>query len=479
VGARITILGAGPGGYTGAIKAARLGADVTVIDQGEVGGVCLHWGCVPTKTMKATAEALETIRAAEEYGITLDGGFSVDMEKVMRRKREVIDTLADGILKSFRKTGVKFIQGVGEVLNPRLVRVTALGGETVDIANDRLILATGSRPVDIPGLRTDGKSVLSSDHALTLTEVPPRLLIVGGGVVGCEFACIFNAMGSTVTVVEAFDRLLPLESVDRDSSKSLQRELKKRKVQCELNRTVTKLDVSTEGTVTASIGPSPFFDPASLKPREKQEVTLEADKVLVCVGRGPNAAGAGLDSAGLEVDRRGWVVADARMRANLPDVYAVGDILGPERVMLAHAASAEAGVAVENALGANRDMDYSATPIAIFTTPEVAGVGLTELQARDRNSRADVEIFQLRELGKAQADGHLAGHVKIVYDTSNGAILGAHIVGRHAAELVNEAGLAIAAGVTMEKLASTIHAHPTFAEAFIETAQAAFPKIVG
>lgn len=470
---RITVLGAGPGGYIAAIRAAQLGAEVTVIEREQVGGVCLNWGCIPTKTIKATADIIESIRTAREYGVGIDQDPAVDMRRVMERKQEVVETLTDSIRSIFSSYSIRLVEGSGRMVDPRTVRVILKDGATQDIRNDKLILATGSTPLDIPPLPIDGVHILSSNHALMLEELPRSMLIVGGGVVGCEFAFIFQSLGCKVTVVEALDRVLPLPSVDKESSKILEREMKKRKIGLMLNRSAVSSDIMSQGRVQVTIGPSPMVDAAMLKEKDRRETSLEVDSVLVCVGRKLSTSGNGFRSVGLELHERGWVVANEKMETNISGVYAVGDILGPERVMLAHAATAEALTAVENALGGNRCMDYDTIPSGIFTTPEVAGVGFTEQQARERGLDVRTDSFMLRGLGKAQADGRLAGHLKIVSESSTGRVRGIHIVGHHAAELINEASLAVKLGVTVEQLASTVHVHPTFSEAFMEAAHAA------
>ena len=470
---KITVLGAGPGGYIAAIRAAQLEAEVTVIERERVGGVCLNWGCIPTKTIKATADVIDSIRTAREYGVDIDQDPTVDMKRVMDRKKEVVDTLIDSIRSLFTSYSIRFVEGEGSMVDPRTVRVNRRDGTSLDIRNDKLILATGSTPLDIPSLPMDGVHILSSNHALMLEKLPQSMLIVGGGVVGCEFAFIFRSLGCDVTVVEALERVLPLPSIDTESSKILEREMKKRKIRLMLKRSAVGSTSAPHGRVQVTLGPSPMVDPALLREKDRRETSIEVDSVLVCVGRKLSTSGNGFRSAGLELHDRGWVIANEKMETNLSGVYAVGDILGPERIMLAHAASAEALTAVENALGGNRRMDYDTIPSGIFTTPEVAGVGVTEQQAGERGLDVRTESFMMRGLGKAQADGRLAGHLKLVSEASTGRVRGIHIVGQHAAELINEASLAVRAGVTVEQLASTIHVHPTFSEAFMEAAHAA------
>jgi dihydrolipoamide dehydrogenase len=311
----------------------------------------------------------------------------------------------------------------------------------------------------------DGVKILSSDHALSLTQVPESIIIVGGGVIGCEFAFILSSLGTKVTVVEALDRLLPIPSVDEDCSKLLQREMKKRKIKFIVNRTVDSFE-ERDGQLDVTIGPSPFLKAPSEK--EAKPMQVQVAQMLVCIGRKPNTSGIGLETIGLAPDEKGWIATNDRMETGVADVYAIGDVLGPEKIMLAHVASTEGQVAAENALGANRQMDYRVVPGAIFTTPEVANVGLSEAQARENgfDVRADSVLF--RTLGKAQVIGEIAGQAKIVADRPSGKVLGVHIVGPHATDLIAEAALAMQMGGSVQDVAATIHAHPTLAEIMLE-----------
>ncbi len=309
--------------------------------------------------------------------------------------------------------------------------------------------------------------VCTSDEALHWKTLPKRLLIVGGGVIGCEFACILAGLGARVSLVEAMPRLIPLPSMDPDTTAVLLREMKKRKIQVHLGRTVSGLEPL--GTrVRAVIAAAPGGTGEAPPP-----ITAEFDKVIVAVGRRSNSAGLGLERLGLAADARGWLDADEGMRAGAPGVFAIGDALGPAKIMLAHVASAEGLVAAENALGASRRMDYGAVPAAVFTSPEVAAVGLTEAQAGEAGLAARAETFLFRALGKAQAMGEIAGQIKLVWDAGSQRVLGVHLIGAHATDLVAEATLTVRLGVKVGELAETIHAHPTLAEAMLEVAHRA------
>lgn len=462
---KITVLGAGPGGYVAAIRAAQLGAEVTVIEADNVGGTCLNHGCIPSKIMITTAEMLEKFHRAAEFGLAVEGEVRPDMQRLMARKNAVVKSQIKGILNLFKHHGIQFIKGSGYIKGPGLVAVKQYEGEELEVPWDKLILATGTTPFEIPAFPFDGHKIISSDHALSLEKVPKSIMIVGGGVIGCEFAFILSALGAKVTVVEALSRMLPLPSVDEACSKVLQREMKKRKIKFIVNRTVDAFEDDGE-KLRVTIGPSPFLENPSEK--DKKPMTAEVDQMLVCIGRKTNISDIGLETIGVKPDEKGWIVANERMETGVVGVYAIGDLLGPSKIMLAHVASTEAMVAAENAMGGSRTMDYTVVPGAIFTTPEVANVGLSEVQAREQghNVRADSVLF--RTLGKAQVIGEIAGEARIISDADSGKILGVHIVGPHATDLIAEAALAMRMGGSVKNLAETIHAHPTLAEIMLE-----------
>ncbi|WP_028577384.1 dihydrolipoyl dehydrogenase [Desulfomicrobium escambiense] len=464
---RITIIGGGPGGYTAAFAAAKAGAQVTLVEAAHMGGTCLNWGCIPTKTLKASAEALETAHRLAEFGISGGGEARPDMPAIVARKNKVSEILRGGLEKTCAKLKVTLLRGRGEVVSAGLVRVHGADGAVQEVAGDKVIIATGSSTLNLPTLPVDHTHIITSDDALELKTIPSRMLVVGGGVIGCELAFIFQALGSKVTVVEGLDRILPVPSIDADLSKLIQREMKKRGIGCELARTASKAEVTATG-VQVTLGPSPFVK--DLPASAQKESVLEADVVLVAVGRVPNTAGLGLAGAGVETDQRGWIKADARLETSVPGIYAVGDVLGPARIMLAHVAAVEGMVAVKNCLGASEAMDYSAVPAAVFTSPEVATVGLTEAQAREKGFNVTCPQSNFRELGKAQAMGELAGVFKLVVDADSGKLLGAHLAGAHVSDIIAEPTLALQLGATAKDLAKTIHAHPTLAEGIFETA---------
>ena len=464
---RIVVIGGGPGGYVAAIRSAQLGAEVTLIEEDSVGGTCLNRGCIPSKVMKRTAEILNDFNKAQEFGISVNGVVRPDMKALMARKEAVISDQTTGILKLLDHNKVCFMKGHAHLKGPNISEVKLEDGKTVEVPWDRLILSMGSRPLNIPSFPFDGKRVISSNDALNLQEIPESMLIVGGGVIGCEFAFIFASLGSKVTIVEAMDRLLPLPSVDKDCSKIIQREMKKRKIDFMLSRTVERIEKAGR-KACVTIGPSQFG--GKVNEKELTPLSLETDKVLVSIGRDPNTNHIGMENLGINMDKKGWILTDEQMRTNIEGVYAVGDVLGPSKIMLAHVASKEGLVAAENAVGNNLEMDYDVVPGAIFTMPEVACVGLTEIEAEERgyNIRSDKVLF--RNLGKAHVIGEIAGEAKIISEVDNGRILGVHMVGPHVTDLIAEAALAMNTGCTVKQLAETLHAHPTLSEIMFEVA---------
>lgn len=471
---KIAILGAGPGGYVAAVRSAQLGADVTVIEEENVGGTCLNWGCIPSKVMITTAELLEKIKKADAYGITVEGSVRPNMQRLMERKNAVIQAQTKGILDLLKHHHIRYLKGTGYLRDKGLAAVRLPNGEEQELSWDKLILATGTRPFDLPNLAFDGHKVLSSNDALCLQEVPESIMIVGGGVIGCEFAFLLSALGSKVTIVEALPRMLPLPSVDEDCSKVLQREMKKRKINFIVNKTVERFD-EVNGKLCVTIGPSPFLE----NPTEKDKKTLSenVDKILVCIGRKPNTTNIdGFDSVGVQLDEKGWVMTNERMETSAADVYAIGDLLGPSKIMLAHVASTEGLVAAENAMAGRRSMDYNIVPGAIFTSPEVANVGLTEAQAKTQGYEVRADSVLFRTLGKAQVIGDIAGQAKIVSEIGSGKILGVHMIGPHATDLIAEGTLALQTGAKVQDLAATIHAHPTLAEIMLETSLKALDR---
>ncbi len=469
----LVIIGGGPAGYTAAFDAARRGMRVTLAEQSSLGGTCLNHGCIPTKTMRASADALDMARRMAEFGVTGCASPAIDPALVKKRKNGVIDTLRGGLQKTAASLGIELLHGQAQIQGPGKIVVRGESG-LVETDCDAILIAAGSRELELPGLPFDHKFILSSSDALELENIPGRLLIVGGGVIGCELACIFRAFGSEVTIVEGQERLLPIPGIDADISSLLSREMRKRKIKMHLAATLKDVRVE-DGQALGTLAASPFAEQKA----PFREQPLSADMVFVTVGRSPATEGLGLAECGIKTDRRGWIEADDHLRTSVPGIYAAGDILGPSHIMLAHVAAVEGLAVVEGLAGGDGRMDYSAVPSAIFTGPEIGCVGLSESQAREKYANVACGTTQVRELGKAQAMGELPGFFKIIANGDDGAILGVQLAGAHASDILAEATLAINAAVSLEGLASTIHAHPTLAEGMWEAARGALISCKG
>ena len=455
----IAILGAGPGGYVAAIRAAQLGARVTVIENQALGGVCLNWGCIPSKALLAVVELGDKVKKAADYGLTVEGPVGYDPARMVARKNKVVEGLVKGIATLFKTWDIEHIDGTGELLDAKSLRVAKRDGTEVTVQADAIVIATGSSWPNLPLFRVDGTQIITSREALDLGSVPKSLLIVGGGVEGCEFASLYSGLGTKVTLIEMMPCILPLE--DAEISTFMARELKKRGAELSTGTTVEKVE-RQPGMVRATL---------------KDGVVVEAEQVLVSVGRGFNSNGIGLEKAGVQIGKRGEILVNDRMETNVRGVYAVGDVVG--KAMLAHVASAQGKVAVQNILGHTSKVSYNLIPAGIFTLPEIGRVGLTEQQAREnvqaigRNPDTDVKIgrFRYAALGKAQGTGDITGMFKIITDVKTQNILGVHIIGSHAADLVHEAAMAMHMGATAAQVAGMIHAHPTLSEGLMEAAE--------
>ncbi|TNF52351.1 dihydrolipoyl dehydrogenase [bacterium] len=448
---RLTILGAGPGGYVAAIKAAQRGASVTVIEDDEVGGTCLNWGCIPTKALVSSAEVLNKAKKIQEFGLELNGEVIPNIQKVIERKNKIVGSQVKGIRGLFKSWGINIIDGRGVIIDQKKIKVSLKKGGEEEIETDKIIIATGSRPAQIPVFPFDGKNIFSSNDALNLEKIPGSLLIIGAGVIGCEFAFIYREFGSEITMVEMMPRAVSTE--DEEISVLLERELKKKKIKLLTDVRVESVEVK-EDSISVSLSDGK---------------TLETEKILVSIGRSLNSKNIGLENIGVNTGQRGEILVNSKMETNIEGVYAVGDVIGG--LMLAHVASKEGIVAAENALGGNVEMNYDVVPSAIFTSPEIASVGLSEKQALERGYKFRVGRFQFRALGKAHAMGEIAGIVKLIADEESDRILGAHIIGPHASDLIHEAALAIEKGLTAQDIAHTIHAHPTLSEGIMEAAE--------
>ena len=449
---QLTIIGAGPGGYVAAIRAAQKGAQVTVVEGAEVGGTCLNWGCIPTKTLIASAEALERTRNAADFGILVSGEVGYNLDKIRERKDKVVSTQVKGIRGLFKSWGVKLIEGRGSMLSADTVRVVRKDGTVTDVKSDKVIIATGSRPAKLPGFPFDGESVITSDEAIQLTSIPKSLLIVGAGVIGSEFAFIYRSFGAEVTMVEMMARAISTE--DEEMSALLEREFKKAKIKLVTKVKVEKVEKGSDGMMVAKLS---------------NGTEVRTERILVSIGRSMNSENLGLESVGVAIGKRGEITVNERMETSVPGIYAIGDVTG--NMMLAHVASQQGLVAVANALGSDSRMDYRVVPAGIFTMPEIGSVGLREGQAIERGIKYRVGRFQFRGLGKAHAMGEITGMAKIIADEATDKVLGVHICGAHATDLIHEGALAMQLGATAKQLGEMIHAHPTLAEALMEAAE--------
>jgi dihydrolipoamide dehydrogenase len=441
---RVTIIGGGPGGYVAALKAAQLGAQVTVVEQSEVGGTCLNWGCIPTKTLIASAEVLHKARNLADYGIDFSGAVSPNLAKIMERKDKVVSIQIKGIRALFKSWDVTLVEGKGTLVSPERVQVEKKDGTEDTLEAEKVIIATGSRPARFPLFPFDGKDILSSDDIITIKEIPGSLLIVGAGVIGCEFASLFSEFGTRVTMVETQARALSTE--DGEVSELLEREFRKRGIVLMTGVGVTKVEKREDGIHS-------FIS-------DGREIVTE--KVLVSVGRSFNSENMGLEAVGVQTGKKGEIIADEKMETTVKGVYAVGDVVGG--MLLAHKASQEGIVAAHNACGREMKMDYEVVPAAIFTSPEISSVGLREHQVEEKGIPYRTGRFLYRALGRAHAAGEISGFFKIIADPGSDRILGAHLMGSHASDLIHEVAVAMKAGLKASDIAGTIHVHPTFSE---------------
>jgi len=449
----LIVIGAGPGGYVAAIRAAQLGLRTAVVEREHVGGTCLNWGCIPTKSLLRNAEVLSLLKRGKEFGFTFDN-LQVDFAGAIRRSRQVSGRLVKGVQSLLKKNKIDLVKGEGRLLASDRVAVEP-GGQVLEARH--IILATGARARSIPGLAIDGERIITSRHALAREECPESIIIVGAGAIGVEFAHLYHVYGAKVTLVEMLPRILPLE--DEEISKTLTSLLKRRKIAV---RTGTR----TEGATITDDGVAVRVKNAD----SDQEETLTTEVVLVAIGVQPNSDNVGLDSAGVKVDRRGFVPVDGFMRTNVPGAYAIGDLTG--KLLLAHVASAQGIVAAEHIAG-HRTLpieDYAFMPRCTYCHPQVASLGLTETQANERGHEIKVSKFPFRANGKALGLAEREGFVKIIADTVSGEILGVHMIGPEVTELLPELALARTLEATSEEIARTVHAHPTLSEVIMEAA---------
>ncbi|MEC8987734.1 MAG: dihydrolipoyl dehydrogenase [Verrucomicrobiota bacterium] len=452
----LVVIGAGPGGYTAAIKAAQLGMKTAIVEKDQaLGGTCLNVGCIPSKALLSSTELFhEAQKQFGSHGISADR-LSMDVSKMMKRKDDIVRKMARGIDYLMNKNGIERLAGMGRIVSANKVEVTSDGGSQ-KLNAKHILIATGSRVASLPFLEIDGETILSSDHAIALGEVPESMVVIGGGAIGLELGSVWARLGTKVTVVEFLPRIVAM--FDEDITLALQKLLQKQGLKFHLGTRVESADKNNGGVrLTASKG--------------DKKLELEAEKVLVAVGRNPNTEGLGVAEAGVELDERGCIKTNTERQTNVPGIYAIGDVVaGP---MLAHKAEQEAIAAVERMAGQSGSVNYDTIPSVVYTAPEVAAVGLIEAEAKEKGHEIVIGVFPFQANGRAVACGHADGLAKVIADKASGRVLGAQILSTNASELIAEAVLLMEFGGSAEDLARTIHAHPTMSEGLREAAHIA------
>ncbi len=448
----IAIIGSGPGGYVAAIRAAQLGLKTVIIERNKLGGVCLNWGCIPTKALLKSAEVFEEIKQAKNYGLKIDGVLA-DFPAIIKRSRRVADMNSKGVEFLMKKNKVDVLYGTAQFKNKNTLSVEAADGEKNEVTAKHIIIATGGRPRSIPGVEIDGDKIISSKQAMLLEKLPQSLIVIGAGAIGVEFAYLYNTLGSKVAVVEMLDSLLPLE--DKEITAILAKSFKKAKIAVHTSTRVVAVKASKDGVeITIS--------------SDGKSETLQADKALMAIGVRGNVEGLNLQAAGLK-DETSFIPVNEWYETEMKGVYAIGDIAGPP--LLAHVASHEGIVCVEKIAGVEtHTINYDSIPGCTYCQPQVASIGLTEEKAREQAYELKIGRFPYSASGKARAIGARDGMVKLIFDKKYGELLGAHIIGAEATELIAEIGMAKALESTTVELFKTMHAHPTLSEMIMEAA---------
>lgn len=456
----IIVLGSGPGGYVTAIRASQLGFKTAIIEKENLGGVCLNWGCIPTKALLKSAQVFEYLQHAEDYGLKASG-VEKDFDAVVKRSRNVADGMSKGVQFLMKKNKIEVINGFGTLKSGKKVSVKDADGNETEYSADHIIVATGARSRELPALPQDGKKVIGYREAMTLKEQPKKLIVVGSGAIGIEFAYFYKAMGTEVTVVEFLPNIVPLE--DEDVSKQLERTFKKSGIKIMTSSEVTKVDTSGEGVK------------ATVKTKKGEEV-LEADVVLSAVGIKTNIENIGLEDVGIATDRDKILVNDY-YQTNIPGYYAIGDVTPGQA--LAHVASAEGILCVEKIAGMHVEpLDYGNIPGCTYCTPEIASVGLTEKQAKEKGFDIKVGKFPFSASGKAKASGNSDGFVKVIFDAKYGEWLGCHMIGAGVTDMIAEAVVARKLETTGHEVLKAVHPHPTMSEAVMEAVADAYDEVI-
>ncbi len=457
----VIIIGSGPGGYVTAIRAAQLGLKVAVVEKENLGGICLNWGCIPTKSLLKSSQVFEYAKHAADYGVTIEGEVKADFDAMVKRSRGVADGMSKGIQFLFKKNKVESIFGMGKLVGKNEVEVSDDSGEKKTYSAKHIILATGARSRELPNLAQDGQKIIGYRKALTLDKQPESMVVVGSGAIGSEFAYFYQTIGTKVTLVEFMPNVVPNEDVD--VSKQLERSFKKMKMKVLTGSSVESVDTSGEKCKV------------TIKTKKGEQI-VEADIVLSAVGISPNTEGIGLEALGVETEQ-GRVKVDEFYKTNVEGVYAIGDIIaGPA---LAHVASAEGIVCIEKIAGLNPDpIDYGNIPGCTYTNPEVSSVGLTEAKAKEAGYELKIGKFPYSASGKASASGQKDGFVKLIFEAKYGELLGAHMIGGNVTEMIAEMVVAKKLEITGHELLKTIHPHPTMSEAIMEAAAAAYDEVI-
>jgi dihydrolipoamide dehydrogenase len=453
----LVVIGTGPGGYVAAIRAAQLGMRTAVVEREELGGVCLNWGCIPTKALLTNARVYEHMKESEKWGITVQG-LQFDMSKIIRRSREVAGGLSRGVSYLMRKNNIEVVPGEARFTGPGLLTVANREGGEREVSAKRIIIATGARARPLPELPVDGKRVLSYREALVLERAPKSMVVIGGGAIGVEFAYFYATFGTDVTVIEMLDHLLPVE--DEEVSAELAKSFKKRGIKVLLGSRVTETDTDGDGVRVTVVK------------EDSTSQTITAEAALVAIGVIPNVENLGLEAVGLTPQKNG-IAVDRWFQTQAENIYAIGDVIGPP--WLAHVASHEGITCVEKI--ANQDpqpLDYQNVPGCTYCQPQVASIGLTERKAKQQGYRVKVGKFPFQVLGKARASQATEGFVKLVFDEKQGELLGAHIIGEEATEMISELLVAKKLETTYLELLKSVHPHPTLSEAVMEAAGMAY-----
>jgi dihydrolipoamide dehydrogenase len=457
---QVIVIGSGPGGYVAAIRAGINGLRTALVEKDPfLGGTCLHRGCIPTKALLHTAELFDEFHHAPRLGITASE-IKLDFPAVHKRKQSVVDKLAKGIQFLTKKRKVEVFTGTGSLVDANTIKIAGKKGDST-IRGDHIILATGSAPMSLPHLKPDGETIINSDHILKMEQIPASLAVVGSGAVGVEFASIFNSFGSEVHLIELLPQLLPIE--DEDCGKILNAAFRKRGIKNYIGTEVTSVEAKKKGATLSLV-------------KDGKQSTLDVEKVLVAVGRTPVTGGLNHEPAGVAMDGR-FVKVDEYMRTSVPTIYAIGDVVNTPQ--LAHVASAEAILAVDHIAGRNVEpIDYEKMPNGTYSNPEVASVGLTERAARERGYEVKTGKFPFSAIGKAMILEQTTGFVKIVSEARYDEVLGVHIIGPRATDLIAEACLGMKLETTVEEIARTVHAHPTLSEAMMEAAHSVYDEAI-